>query len=273
MCKMELIKESNNTRLCGYTPFNLGLTLDCGQAFRWEQTGENTYRGIAFGRELSVRNDGDSLLFLNTSEDEIKEIWADYFDLDTDHREIMKRLSQDKFIKDAYERFGGIHILRQEPWETLCSFIISACNNIPRIKGIVSRFSEALGERTGEGFSFPDAKTVAVLSEEELGFLRAGYRVPYILDAARRVAEGEIDFDAIRAGPEEDARRELMKIKGVGRKVADCTLLFSLGFTDCYPVDRHIERATKEIYPEGLPSFFSPDRGLAQQYIFTSRIK
>lgn len=270
---MELIKESNNTRLCGHTPFNVGLTLDCGQAFRWEKTGENTYRGIAFRRELTIRDDGDSLLFLGVNEDEIKEIWTDYFDLNTDHDGIIKRLSGDKFISDAVNRFGGIHILRQEPWETLCSFIISACNNIPRIKGIVNRLSEALGERTGEGFSFPDAKTVAGLSEEELSFLRAGYRVPYILDAARRVAEGEIDFDAIRKMSEEDARKELMKIKGVGRKVTDCTLLFSLGFTDCYPVDRHIERATKELYPEGLPEFFSPHRGLAQQYIFTSRIK
>lgn len=270
---MELIKESNNTRLCGFSPFNVGLTLDCGQAFRWETAGENTYRGIAFGRELTVRDDGDSLLLLNTAEDEAREIWADYFDLDTDHAEIMKRLSGDKFISDAYSRFGGIHILRQEPWETLCSFIISACNNIPRIKGIVNRFSEALGKTAGEGFSFPDAKTVAGLSEDDLGFLRAGYRVPYILDAARKVAEGEIDFTAIRSMSEEDARRELMKIKGVGRKVADCTLLFSLGFTDCYPVDRHIERATKELYPDGLPDFFSPHRGLAQQYIFTSRIK
>ena len=270
---MELIKESNNTRLCGYTPFNVGLTLDCGQAFRWEETGEKTYRGIAFGRQLTVRDDEDSLLFMNTDKEEINEIWADYFDLNTDHADIMKRLSGDKFIKEAYDRFGGIHILRQEPWETLCSFIISACNNIPRIKGIVNRFSEALGKSTGEGFSFPDAKTVAVLTNEDLAFLRAGYRVPYILDAARKVAEGEIDFDAIRKMSEEDARRDLMKIKGVGRKVADCTLLFSLGFTDCYPVDRHIERATRELYPEGLPTFFTPDRGLAQQYIFTSRIK
>lgn len=270
---MELIKENNNTRLCGHTPFNLGLTLDCGQAFRWESTGENIYRGIAFGLEKSIRDDKDSILFFDTSPDEIREIWADYFDISTDHEAIMKRLSQDPFISEAYSRFGGIHILRQEPWETLCSFIISACNNIPRIKGIVNRLSEGYGKSVGEGFTFPDAKTLAVLSEDDLSFLRAGYRVPYILDAARRVAEGEIDFDAIRKMSEDEARRELMKIKGVGRKVADCTLLFSLGFTDCYPVDRHIERATKELYPDGIPEIFSPHKGLAQQYIFTSRIK
>lgn len=270
---MELIKENNNTRLCGHTPFNVGLTLDCGQAFRWEETGENIYRGVAFGRELTIKDETEGLLFLGTPEDEIKEIWARYFDIDRDHNEIMKRLSRDPFISEAYSRFGGIHILNQEPWETLCSFIISACNNIPRIKGIVNRLSEALGESVGESFSFPDAKTLAVLKEDDLAFLRAGYRVPYILDAARKVAEGEIDFTAIRKMAEEDARRELMKIKGVGRKVADCTLLFSLGFSDCYPIDRHIERATKEIYPGGIPEFFSPHKGLAQQYIFTTRIK
>lgn len=270
---MELIKENNNTRLCGHTPFNVGLTLDCGQAFRWEDTGENTYRGIAFGKELRLKDDGESLLFLDTSEDDVREIWAEYFDVNSDHEEIMKRLSWDKFINDTYNRFGGIHILRQEPWETLCSFIISACNNIPRIKGIVNRLSEAMGKKAGNGFSFPDAKTLAVLTEDDLGFLRAGYRVPYILDAARKVAEGEIDFNKIKNLSEEEARKELMRIRGVGRKVADCTLLFSLGFTDCYPVDRHIERATKELYPEGLPEFFSPHKGLAQQYIFTSRIK
>ncbi len=270
---MELIKENNNTRLCGHTPFNVGLTLDCGQAFRWEKTGENTYRGIAFGKELRLRDDEDSLLFFDTSEEEITEMWADYFDINRDHGEIMKRLSRDKFISDTYSRFGGIHILNQEPWETLCSFIISSCNNIPRIKGIVNRLSGALGKKTGEGFSFPDAKSLAVLTEDDLTFLRAGYRVPYILDAAKKVAGGEIDFTSIRKMSEEDARRELMKIRGVGRKVADCTLLFSLGFSDCYPVDRHIERATKELYPDGLPEFFSPHKGLAQQYIFTSRIK
>lgn len=270
---MELIKEKNNTRICGLGTINIGLTLDCGQAFRWEDMGENTYRGIAMGRELTLRDEEDGLLLLDTSEEEVKEIWADYFDLRSDHNSIMKRLCRDPFIKDAYSRFGGIHILNQEPWETLCSFIISACNNIPRIKGIVNRLSEAKGEKAGEGFTFPKAEVLAVLNEDDLSFLRAGYRVPYILDAARRVAEGEIDFTAIRGMTEENARKELMKIKGVGRKVADCTLLFSLGFTDCYPVDRHIERATKELYPHGLPEFFSPDKGLAQQYIFTSRIK
>ena len=106
------------------------------------------------------------------------------------------------------------------------------------------------------------------LNEDDLSVIRAGYRIPYLLDAARKVESGEIDFDKIRAMSEDEARHELMKIKGVGKKVADCTLLFSLGFKDCYPVDRHIARADSLLYPDGLPAFFSGNKGLAQQYIF-----
>ncbi len=269
---MEIIRDKNSTYVTGFGSLNLPLTLDCGQAFRWEETEKGIFTGVAFGKETKVCKKEDGLLFINTSEEDVKEIWIKYFDLETDHEEIIQRLSQDEIIKTAHEKYGTIHILNQEPWEALCSFIISSCNNIPRIKGIIKRLSECFGEKTGEGFSFPSAKSIAVKGEEDLSFLRAGYRVPYILDAAKKVAEGEIDFNRIRKLSEEDARSELMKIKGVGKKVADCTLLFSLGFTDVYPVDRHIKRATEEYYPDGLPSCFSPYSGLAQQYIFSARI-
>ena len=205
--------------------------------------------------------------------DDIKEIWSHYFDFETDHKIILSRLTRDPFIKASYEKYGTIRILNQDPWETLCSFIISSCNNIPRIKGIIKRLSEAYGVKCGELYSFPDAKILAVKSEEDLAFLKAGYRVPYIIDAAKKVAGGEIDLQKIKNMPEAEARRELMKIKGVGKKVADCTMLFSLEFTDVYPVDRHIERATKEYYPNGIPDFFHPHSGLAQQYIFSRMIE
>ena len=267
--KMELISTKNGTKVVDFGTINLGLTLDCGQAFRWEKADNDLFCGVAYGKELLIKEEKDGLLFVNTPKEDIEKIWADYFDLTTDHDKIMKRLCGDKFIFEAYSRFGGIRILNQEPWETLCSFIISSCNNIPRIKSIIKRLSEAYGEKTGNSYSFPSAKVIATKNEEELAFLRAGYRVPYILDAARKVADGEISLENIRKMSENDARKELMKIKGVGKKVADCTLLFSLGFTDCYPVDRHIDRATKEFYPDGLPSFFTPNSGLAQQYIFS----
>lgn len=266
---MELITRKNGIEIADFGDINLPLTLDCGQAFRWVDKGDGYFYSVAYSKEATIKRTENGLLFVNGNEEDIRNVWIPYFDLETDHKEITDRLSKDKFIKSAFERYGTIRILNQEPFETLCSFIISSYNNIPRIKGIINRLCEAYGDKTGEGYSFPDAKTIAVKTEEELSFLRAGYRVPYILDAAKKVAEGEIDLEGIKALSEDDARKELMRIKGVGKKVADCTLLFSLGFTDCYPVDRHIERATKEFYPDGLPAFFSPNSGLAQQYIFS----
>ncbi len=269
---MQLIEHGNHTEATDFGELNLPLTLDCGQAFRWEGCGEDTFIGAAFGKETKVKKTENGLLFIDTPKEDVEEIWADYFDLKTDHNNIIMRLTKDTHIKEAYDRFGTLRILNQPEWETLCSFIISSCNNIPRIKGIIKRLCEAFGEKTGECYSFPDAKVLATKTADELSFLRAGYRTEYILDAARRVAEQEINLSDIKQLNEDSARKELMKIKGVGKKVADCTMLFSLGFKNVYPVDRHIERATKELYPEGIPDFFKPHSGLAQQYIFLSRI-
>lgn len=266
---MELITRKNGIEIADFGDINLPLTLDCGQAFRWTDKGNGIFHAVAYSKEAFIKRTENGLLFINGNEEDIKNVWIHYFDLETDHKAITDRLTNDKFIKSAFEKYGTIRILNQEPFETLCSFIISSCNNIPRIKGIINRLCEAFGEKTGESYSFPDAKALAVKTEEELAFLRAGYRVPYILDAAKKVAEEEINLSYIKTLNEAEARKELMKIKGVGKKVADCTLLFSLGFTDCYPIDRHIERATREFYPDGLPSFFTPNSGLAQQYIFS----
>ncbi len=269
---MELITTGKGTEAVNFGEINLPLTLDCGQAFRWENFSDNMYCAVAYGKETRVKRTDSGLLFIGTPKEDVENIWADYFDLNTDHEEVLRRLCQDDYIKEQYRNFGTLRILNQEPFETLVSFIISSCNNIPRIKGIIKKLCEGFGEKTENSFTFPSPETLAVKTEDDLAFLRAGYRVPYILDAARRVAEGETDLEAIKKMSEEEARKELMKIKGVGKKVADCTMLFSLGFRDVYPVDRHISRATEEIYPDGLPSFFTPHSGLAQQYIFLSRI-
>lgn len=270
---MELISHSNGTEAVNFGGINLPLTLDCGQAFRWRSNMDNTFTGIAFGRELTVSPTDNGMFFYNTDITEIEEIWADYFDLNRDYPAIIKRISRDKYVKKAVDKYGVIRILNQEPWETLCSFIISSCNNIPRIKSIINTLCESFGEKTGSGYSFPSAEVIAEKTPEQLSVLRAGYRVPYILDAAQKLADGEIDPQRLRTLSENEARNELMKIRGVGKKVADCTMLFSLGFTDVYPVDRHIERATKEYYPLGLPPCFSPHSGLGQQYIFSERIE
>ncbi len=265
---MEITKHKTYVEVSAFGQINLELTLNCGQAFRWEKLPDQSFFGIADGKETRVKKADNSLLFFNTSTEDVQNFWVNYFDLNTDYELILERLCKDEKINLAHSLYGTIRLLNQDPFETLCSFIISACNNIPRIKGIVKTLCESFGEKGENGFSFPSAAVLSSLSESDLSVIRAGYRIPYLLDAAKKVQSGEIDFDKIRTLSEDEARKELMKINGVGKKVADCTLLFSLGFKDCYPVDRHIARAQTLLYPDGLPDFFAGNKGLAQQYIF-----
>ena len=192
-----------------------------------------------------------------------------YFDLNTDYNAIKKEISElCPALKDAAESISGIRILRQEPWEALCSFIISQNNNIPRIKGIVSRLCEGFGEKKDGCYSFPSAETLSRLSVEELAPLRAGFRARYILDAAKKVADGEVALDAMYELPLEECRKELMKIVGVGAKVAECTLLYGLHRLEAFPVDVWMKKALADSFSgvtaEGLGRY----AGIAQQYIF-----
>lgn len=247
----------------------LADTLDCGQAFRWENR-LGRWCGVAMGRALCVyeRPNGD-IVFADTSPEIFDSVWRPYFDLDRDYEAVIEAVSQDPVLKRAAGFAGGIRILRQDPWEALCSFIISQNNNIPRIKGIISRLCEGFGEPLGGGnFAFPSAQTVAALTVDDLAPLRSGFRAKYILDAACRVASGEIELDALSSAPLDSARAELMRIKGVGPKVADCALLFGCGRIECFPVDVWIGRAMKTLFDGSLPECAAPFAGIAQQYIF-----
>ena len=172
-------------------------------------------------------------------------------------------------LKTACSYADGIRILNQEPWEALCSFIISQNNNIPRIKGIIDKLCTMFGDEIDKNlFSFPTAEKVASLSVEELAPLKSGFRAKYILDAARRVANGDVDLPSLRSLPLDEARNELMKIYGVGNKVADCTLLFGLNRIDAFPKDVWIKRAMEKLFNGSLPECASKYAGIAQQYIF-----
>ena len=178
--------------------FDLAQTLDCGQAFRWKQSEENPgiWYGAAYGRVLYLRAAEDSLE-LSCSPEDLASVWQDYFDLDEDYARIRQELSGlSPVLKEAAAFAPGIRILRQEPWEALCSFIMSQNNNISRIKGLVGNFCRMFGEPIAgtDMYSFPTPQAAASLSEEDLAPLRSGYRAPYILDAARKVAGGEIDL-------------------------------------------------------------------------------
>lgn len=247
---------------------DLDEIFDCGQCFRWDRNNDGSWSGVAHGRTLRAAMQGGTLMLYGVDKAEFEGIWHEYFDLGRDYGAVKRRLSADPVLAKAAEYSPGIRILRQEPWETLCSFIISQNNNIPRIKGIISRLCENFGEDIGGAYSFPSAETIARLMPGDLAPLRCGFREKYILDAARRVASGEIDLAALGNMPLTQARQTLETIKGVGPKVADCTLLFGCGRIECFPVDVWIKRVLACFYPGGFPEEYMPFGGIAQQYLF-----
>lgn len=251
--------------------FNIGLTLDCGQAFRWSKSDNGDWHGIAFSTPLTLRETENGIEFIGVTEKEFEEIWIPYFDLERDYGTLCERFKNDEQLGKAVNECYGIRLLCQEPWEALCSFIISQNNNIPRIKGIVDRLCRLLGEHLGgDDYAFPTPEKVAAAGIDGLAPIRAGFRAKYIIDAARKVADGEIDFEKILLNETsiDDGRDELIKIKGVGEKVAQCTLLYGCGKIDAFPIDVWVKRILAEDYPDGLPECINGVRGIAQQYLF-----
>ena len=248
--------------------FDLSETLDCGQAFRWEEIGENKWFGTAFGRDLVIEQIGEEHIF-HCCEEEFYDIWENYFDLSEDYEKIRERLSAlSPVLKEASSFAPGIRILRQEPWEAVCSFIISQNNNIPRIKGIIKRLCELCGEKTENGYAFPKPEVIAEKDEEFLAPIRSGFRAKYILSAARKFTEDKEFARKIETLPLEEARKELMTIKGIGPKVSDCALLYGFHRTECFPMDVWMKRAMVTLLPDVDPASFGKDAGIAQQYIF-----
>ena len=256
---------------------SLAQTLDCGQSFRWTFQNDGTWIGVVGKRVLWVKEEKGKLLAgcLSRAETdgEMEPFLREYFDLDTDYQKIQRLCGSNPVLKEAAAFAGGIHILRQEPWEALCTFILSQNNNIKRITGLVERLCENFGEPilTIDGrkyFSFPTAEVLASQTEEGLAPVRCGFRAKYVLDAAKKVSSGKIDLDALREIPTQEAMDILMGIKGVGPKVAQCALLFGMHKLDCLPRDVWIGRAMDRLFPEGFPQEVLPIAGVAQQYLF-----
>ena len=269
---MEFFDRGGEVEIRGASDFDLVRIFECGQCFRWKTNERGFYTGVAFGRATRLRSEGGSVLISCTNED-FDAVWRDYFDLDHDYAEIRRSLCTDSFMKAATQFGAGIRILKQDKWEALCSFIISQCNNIPRIKKIVAALCLHFGDRLefeGEQlYAFPPAERLAALSETDLAPLRCGYRAAYIISAARSVAAGDIDLEALAHGTPENARAALKTLRGVGEKVADCTILFGLHMLDAFPLDVWMKRAVALHYGTGFdPSIFSPYAGVAQQYIY-----
>ncbi|MPM75216.1 hypothetical protein SDC9_122207 [bioreactor metagenome] len=196
-------------------------------------------------------------------------IWKDYFDLERDYKAIVRSFDEDAYLSEAVKAYYGVRILNQDPWEALCSFIISQNNNIPRIKGIISRLCETFGEEIDENcYTFPSSKKLSGLTAEDLSSIRAGFRAKYIIDAAQKVQSKEIDIYGLSNLPLKAAQDALIKIKGVGPKVADCALLYGCKHYDAFPLDVWMKRVLSELYGENLPNCNQKYLGIAQQYLF-----
>jgi len=269
---MKYYDRGAEVEITGVSDFDLTKIFECGQCFRWDSDKGVAYTGVAFGRVARLRRDGGSV-FISGSMEDFEAVWHGYFDLDRDYNDIRRRLSIDGFMHKAVIHGEGIRILRQDKWEALCSFIISQCNNIPRIKKIISVLCRKFGEKLEfEGkayYAFPSAEKLALLDEASLAPLRCGYRAEYIISAARAIADGALDLEALSQRPADEARAALKELRGVGDKVADCVLLFGLNKLDAFPLDVWMKRAVaKHFGPSFDPSIFSPYAGVAQQYIF-----
>lgn len=280
-----IIKEIRNGLIVDNVhDFNAKHIFECGQCFRWRPEADGSYTGVAFGKVINVKSDevNKRVQLINTNIQDFNEIWFDYFDLGRDYGEIKKKLSEDPVLKVAIQYGEGIRILKQEPWEMLISYIISANNRIPMIARSIGLLSEMYGqpiEYNGEIFyTFP---TPEELSEAELCDIqkcKAGFRCKYIAQAINMVLDGTIDLDYIKNLDADSARKELLKVPGVGVKVADCIMLFSMEKYDTYPVDVWIKRVTEHFYlHEDVPmksihefarEKFGGLAGFAQEYLF-----
>ena len=279
---MQVYQNHDEVIVEGVKAFNLQHIFECGQCFRWEKEENGSYTGVVYGRVINIRNDGETIILSNTNMQDFHVIWKSYFDLERDYRAIQACLSKDESMKKAVAFGWGIRILNQDVWECLVSFIISSNNIIPRIQKIIKSLSEKYGQPilfNGKTYySFPRPEDVYQKNLEELAFCKSGYRCKYILDAARKIVEGNINIEALTALSTFEAREELMKIKGVGPKVADCVLLFSLQKYDVFPTDVWIRRIVAYLYfghsitIKDVQKFaierFGSLGGFAQQYLF-----
>ena len=268
--------------------FNITHIFECGQCFRWNRIDENTYIGVIKGAVIKVKQEGNKIIFTGNSEKNFKDTINYYFDLNTNYTEYKNKLSNiDGFMEESIKFGDGIRILKQDLWECIISFIISANNNIPRTKKIIERISKEYGKEIEfEGniyYEFPTPEELSTASIEDLRALGTGFRDKRIYNTTQMIINKEFNLDSlIKIKSTEEIRNELLKLDGVGEKVADCILLFALHRFDTFPVDVWVRRVMNVLYihnedeakvnkkqiREVAYSLFGEIEGIAQQYLF-----
>lgn len=267
--------NSDLIRLPFSEPFSLKDTLNCGQCFHWKKDNDDRYIGVIGHTAVAVSINKQTLRCERLSNDSapLEPLCRSYFDLNTDYSHFLELCQCHPVLHQAAEFAGGIHILRQQPWDALCSFILSQNNNIKRISGLVDRLCEQFGDPIScrdriTRYAFPSAQRLAMLTVADLSPVRSGFRAKYVIDAAQKVNSGAICLESIFSMSTCDAIAKLMEIKGVGPKVAQCALLFGWYRLDCLPRDVWIIRVMDTLFPEGLPKPVQPFSGIVQQYLF-----
>ena len=281
---LDIIYENNRVIIKNAIDFEPEHIFECGQCFRWNREEDGSYTGIAYQNILNVKKVGNDVIFNNTNEKDFKEIWVDYFDLNTDYSHIKEEISRnDNIMKKAVDFGSGIRILKQEVLETIISFIISANNNIPRIKKSIELICERHGEYLGEfnnkkRYAFPEVKVIRNLTVEELKECNTGYRAPYIIKTAQMIAAEPIKLSELQKLNIADCEKALLQYHGVGPKVAHCILFFCVGHMAAFPVDVWVKRVMEHFYfekdtPAKIIQKFATEKygiyaGYAQQYLF-----
>lgn len=281
---MKLYEENNLVILEDVENFDARAIFTCGQAFRWYEEKDGSFTTVHLGRVLNVLNEDNRVVFKGTNLEEFKKIWLDYFDLNTNYKEIRKTLSSNEILLNAMEYGKGIRILNQNHFEMLISFIISANNMIPRIKKSIEVISMRYGKFICEDenrkyYSFPTVEELSNATVEDLReFAKVGFRDKRIFDTVNMILNDKIDLNSFESLETDILREELLKFSGVGNKVADCIMLFSYKRGEVFPVDVWIKRVMEELFikqetpvkkiAKEADRIFGKYAGYAQQYLF-----
>lgn len=262
--------------------FELSHIFDCGQCFRWNRSENGSYIGVALGKVIEVEKKGNDVLIYNINEEEFENTWCEYFDLSRNYTKIKEELSKDILLKKSVDFGYGIRLLKQEKLEMLISFIISANNRIPMIKKAIENISKKWGEKITYNndifYSFPTIDKLHTGSEKDFEECSTGFRAKYLKDTIDRIYSGEVNLDFIASLNDDDCHKELQKLMGVGPKVADCIMLFSMNKYSAFPVDVWVKKAMMKFYVAPDVSLkkirefgrnkFGNLSGFAQQYLF-----